>query len=158
MPTAPTSSSQSHLDWHSNITVTKFEALADGDVIGPGDFQFSADVGYRDTTGTVYYRSGTKSWNRTLSDGESSTLNWSTDPESPYEGGAFAGYVLFYCTEWDTDISGNPVPDPDMNSRHGTAVEMLNPGARVSNYITMGTDRCKVRLFYTMEADTVRVP
>lgn len=159
LPTAPAPPSPSQVYWRNNVTVTKFEALADGDGIeGAGEFEFSADVGYRDTTGTVYYQVATKSWNRALSTGESSTLNWSTDLQGSYLGGAYAAYVQFWCTEWDADLLGNPVADPDMNLRHVTAVEKLNPGARVSNYITMGTDRCKVRLYYTMEADTVRVP
>lgn len=52
---------------------------------------------------------------------------------------------------------GEPVPDPDMSHRGVTAIEMVNPGDQISNYITMGNDQCRVRLHCTIAADTVHV-
>lgn len=148
-PTAPASAPEHVYGIQYEWTITKFEAIADGDGIeGAGEFDFSVNV-----LGVDW-----KSWQRTVSTGETATLNdTGIGFSAGYSGGPATIPIEFRCTEWDADLLGNPIPDSHMNDRHVTATETLNPDASVSNYITMGDDQCKVRLYYQVSADTFTV-
>lgn len=144
-PTAP--STTPHYVLVAETAITSFEVIKDGDLIeGAGEFDFTVRVG-----------SFSKSWERTLSDGESAPLNWIVTLHPPYSATITPEIGLeFVCTEWD-DVLGTRVPDSDMDHRRVDTSEVTRPGARISNYITMGDDACKVRLHYTIAADTVLV-
>ena len=128
-----------------DFTIERFECIVDGDGIeGAGDFIFRATVDYHE-----------KTWVRELSDGQSSTLNWSGSTQYYYDGNPFDVEVTFICSERDTNILGELFNDADMNGRTATAVESVGIDTNIRNYITLGNSNCKVRLHYTLKGSLV---
>ena len=98
-PTAPDPPAQRTISvLEYTVTFTRFECIADGDgVEGAGEFDFTA---YAD-------RSGSKSWERSLSSGQSASLDWSwPGGVTGYQGGPVPVEVGFRCTEWDRNVLG----------------------------------------------------
>ena len=125
-----------------DFTIVRFECIVDGDAIeGAGEFHFRAQVGSR-----------SKTWRRELHSGESSTLNWSDSFGENYEGAPHEVAVEFLCAENDVTIGGVVFNDPDMDARRITAIETIDVGEQITNRITMGNDKCKVRLHYVLKA------
>lgn len=134
-PTAP----DPVMNLRTTVTVTRVEVIKDCDGIeGRGEFYF-----YRYVGGTGI------GWTRNLSTGQSDNVNWTkTMLQRDYTGEGHPFYVEFRCTEYDQNILGDVYPDSDMNDRRGAANYVMRPDLAETNYITLGTDRCKVRLHY----------
>lgn len=137
----------------ATFTVLRFECLTDGDgAAGAGEFDFRVSVPFSN-----------KSWDRQLSSGESSTLDWTNtvglgtfEADTPEPRPYTEAFVAFECTEWDTDVLGRDFPDSDMNERTATARHAVQPGTEVVNYITLGNDNCRVRLHYRIVFELFR--
>lgn len=129
------------MNLRTQVTVTRVEVIKDGDGIeGRGEFYFFRYVG-----GTGI------GWTRNLSSGQSDEVNWTkTMLQRDYKGEGHSFYVEFRCTEYDRNILGDVYPDSDMDDRRGAANYIMRPDLVETNYITLGNDRCKVRLHYSI--------
>lgn len=127
------------MNLRTQVTVTSVEVIKDCDGIeGSGEFYF-----YRQVGGTGI------GWTRNLSSGQSDVVNWTvTMLQRGYTGEGHSFSVEFRCTEYDQNILGKIYPDSDMDDRRGVANYVMSPDLAETNYITLGTDRCKVRLHY----------
>lgn len=134
-PTSP----EPVMNLRTQVTVTRVEVIKDGDGIeGRGEFYF-----YRYVGGTGI------GWTRNLSSGQSDEVNWTkTLLQRDYTGEGHQFYVEFRCTEYDQNILGDVYADSDMDDRRGAANYFMSPDLAETNYITLGNDRCKVRLHY----------
>jgi len=145
-PTAPDPGPQTIQLVEVTTTIVRFEALNDGDGIeGAGEFRFTVDV-----------PGDEKSWERTLSSGNSSNLNWTTTYQQAYSGDPRKTYVRIHCSEIDKDITGREYNDGDMNLRFLEAEETV-PSADITNYMTLGNSECRVRLHYTIKSKVIEV-
>jgi hypothetical protein len=144
-PTEPASVDESIELIRIDFNIERFECIVDGDGIeGAGDFAFRVTVDYHE-----------KTWLRQLSDGQSSTLNWSEAMQYANDGNPIEVRVTFICSERDTNILGELFNDADMDGRTATAVESVGVDTSISNYITLGNSNCKVRLHYTLKGSLV---
>lgn len=129
------------MNLRTTVTVSSVQVIKDGDGIeGQGEFYFWRKVG-----GTGF------GWTRNLSTGESDVVDWTTTMlQRDYTGQGYPFDITFRCTEYDQNIAGDTYPDSDMNDREATAHYVQSPDLQETNYITLGNDRCRVRMHYTI--------
>jgi hypothetical protein len=145
-PTGPDPVEDPVMNLETDVTVTRVEAIKDGDGIeGRGEFYFYRQVG----------GSGI-GWEANLSSGQSQTLNWKKVLlNRNFDGTGTPFTVEFQATEYDKDITGHVYADSDMDARMAAAHYVTSPDLQETNYITLGNDKCKVRLHYTIRSHLV---
>jgi len=141
-PTSPPDV-QPTVNLSTTVTIISVKVLQDGDGIeGRGEFYF-----WRQVSGSG------RGWSRDLSPGEIDPVDWTvTLGQNDYRGEGLAFGIEFRCTEYDQDILGNIYADSDMDDRHATANYVMSPDLTESNYITLGNDKCKVRMYYKINS------
>jgi hypothetical protein len=146
-PAAPEVAPDPSYDLYTYVTVSRVDVIKDGDGIeGQGEFWF-----YRQVGGTGY------GWGDDVPSGGSSIVDWTKtmryqdyDPEVPH-----SFEVMFQATEYDQNILGEVYADSDMDGRSATASYVMSPTLTETNYITLGNDKCKVRMHYSIRSELV---
>lgn len=142
-PTAAAPTAGPATTLQTTVTVKRILVIEDGDgVEGKGDFHFTAFVDLQ-----------RKDWDRTMGNGESTTLNWSIVLHA--QSGSFD--VTFRATEWDTNVLGQVYPDSDMDGREKSTSHSYAPSSDGNYSIELGNSNCKVRMYYTIESEWVPV-
>ncbi len=140
---SPTAPADPVMDLETTVTFTRVEVLKDGDGIeGKGEFWF-----FRTVNGSG------AGWGGTLSSGDTQPLNKTvTRRQRGYTGTGDELAITFEATEYDADITGKTYADSDMDHRSATARYTMSPDLQDRNYITLGNDKCRVRLHYTVSS------
>jgi hypothetical protein len=136
-PDTTTVASAPKTELDTNVRFDYVVVHADGDLIGPGEFEFIRGLDRARTFTAV----------DNLSDGDVWKINQSAG-WAKGEGTTFS--VYFQATEWDKDILGNNVPDPNMDHRSATKTYTVAPGLNGQYSITLGNSACKVQIYYTL--------
>ena len=145
-PTAPHVAAAEPESLLVTVTLTKFEAVVDGDGIeGAGDFEFSASATEVGGAGRLAF-----SRNASIDAGDSYTINNTLRVRVPKSRSFTIGVRA---TEWDADILGRDYPDSRMDNLSTSRTHAEGNGAAdlsYSGYLQLGGSELQVRLHYTI--------